>query len=136
DHFIRRTLPAVDLTDFSELRLWFRATVPASGTADQPFRLQTRLGSAALPIGAVGNDWHRYLPAFGGSRWQFARMSLDDLDPQVAAAVDTIQFTVVNTTTSWVGWLDHLIACRPQLIEDVHTALETLLSGGLDIGGP
>jgi hypothetical protein len=136
EHFISRSVGPVDLTDFSELRLWFRTTHSSQGIPNQPFQLRLELGSAAMPIGDPGNGWRRYLPTFAPHRWQFVRMALDDLDPLVAGAVDAIQMTCVNVTVSWTAWLDDLIASDPQMVADVDAALVALLDGQLNIGGP
>jgi hypothetical protein len=135
-HFITRSFAPINFMDYSELRLWIRATDPADGTPDQPFHLKLELGSAAMPIGAPGNDWHRYLPVPETGRWQFVRISLDDLAPLVSNAVDTIRMTAVNVSTSWTAWLDELIVSEPQMIADVDAAITKLLDGVLVIGVP
>lgn len=135
-HFITRSFGPMDITGLSELRLSYRTTRPSDGTPDRPFQLKMELGSAAMAIGAPGNSWHRYLPAFEADRWHFVRMALDDLDPLVAGAADTVQVTALNIAASWTAWLDGLIASDPQLIADVDAALEELLDGQLVIGGP
>jgi hypothetical protein len=135
-HFVTRTLGPLDMSNFSELRFWYRATRPADGTPLRPFQLRLQLGSVALPIGAPGNDWHRYLPAAPASGWQFVRVALDDLNPLVAGAVTAVRFTCVDATVPFTTWLDDLIACRPEIIADVDDALLGLLNGVLNIGGP
>ena len=135
DHFLTRSLGPLDLGDFDDLQLWFRASVPMDGSPARPIRLRLQLGSPALPVGAPGNDWHRYLPAPQADRWQFVRVSLDDLDPLVAGAVDEIRLTCVGTTSSWTAWLDDLLACRTEMIADVDAALIELLDGQLVLGG-
>lgn len=94
------------------------------------------MGSAAMPIGAPGNDWHRFIPFLERNRWAFVRLALDDLDPLVAGAANTLRFTCVNAVASWTAWLDDLLACDPAMILDVNAALEGLLDGILVIGGP
>ncbi|MEM7305799.1 MAG: hypothetical protein AAF682_03980 [Planctomycetota bacterium] len=137
--FFERTVAAVDLSALGELRLWYRSSVVADGSTQAPFQLQLELGSAALPVGAPGNDWLRYLPAFQGDRFEFVRLALDDLDPQVATALDTLRFTVVPPAgdgVSWTAWLDGLLACRPQLVVDVNAALVAALHNNLTLGAP
>ena len=134
-HFLTRTIVPLNLSNLPELRFWFRATQPSDGSPDRPFRLRLQLGSAALPVGAVGNTWHRYLPVAQANGWQFVRVALDDLAPAVASAVNTLRFTCVNTTLAWTGWLDDLIAVRPEVIADVDAALLAQLNLVLNLGG-
>jgi hypothetical protein len=136
-HRIERGFGPVDLTDFSELRLWVRADSPASGAPGAPFRLEMRLGSAALANGAPGNDWHRRIPAQPGGRWDFVRLSLADLDPAVRAAADTIAFFALAAPDSGgvTVWLDDLRAATPRLVSDADAALVAALDGQLQIGG-
>lgn len=134
-HYLSRTLGPLDLTAFPELRFWYRATVASDGSPQRPFRLRLQLGSAALAVGAPGNDWHRFLPALGPGIWQFVRMEMDDLAPQVRGALTTLRLTAVDAAGGWTVWLDDLAACRPELIADVDLALLDLLHERLDIGG-
>ncbi|HEX8573155.1 MAG TPA: hypothetical protein VF759_10440 [Allosphingosinicella sp.] len=136
-HRIERSFAPVDLSDFSELRLWVRADAPASGAPGAPFRLEMRLGSAALPIGAPGNDWHRRLPAEPAGRWAFVRLALDDLDPAVRAVADRIAFFSLPAPDAGgvTVWLDDLRAATPRLVSDADSALIAALDGKLQIGG-
>jgi hypothetical protein len=135
-HFVERVLGSVDLTSFNELRMWCRATVGADGSPDSPFLLRMEMGSAAMPIGSPGNDWHRLLPFAERNGWTFVRLALDDLDPLVAGAANAVRLTCVNTVASWTVWLDDLLACEPAMIADVNAALVGLLDGVLVIGAP
>lgn len=136
-HRIERGFGPVDLSDFSELRFWARAGEPATGAPSAPFRLEMRLGSAALAIGAPGNDWHRRIPAEAGGVWSFVRIALDDLDPAVRAAADTIALFALpaDDAGSAIVWLDDLRAATPRLASDADAALIAALDGILQIGG-
>lgn len=134
-HYLRRALPALDLDDLDELRFWLRSGQPADGSPERPFRLRVELGSAALPVGAPGNEWRRLLPVEEAGRWQFVRLALDDLAPAVRGAAAELRLTVVDAAGGFTAWLDDLAACRPELLADVDTALLALLDGTLSIGG-
>jgi hypothetical protein len=136
NHFLQRTLAAaVNLSALPELRFLFRSTRAADGGSTNPFRLRMQLGSAAMPIGAIGNTWHRYLPAAVPNTWQFVRLALDDLNATVRNALTVIRFTCVNTTTPITVWLDDLIGCRHDAIADIDASLLALLDGTFAIGG-
>ena len=136
-HRIERGFGPLDLTDFPELRFWVRANQPASGAPGTPFRFELRLGSAALAIGAPGNDWHRYLPAEPGGRWSFVRVALDDLDPAVRSNASRIAFFALPAAGAGdvILWLDDLRAGAPRLAADANTALVAALDGILEIDG-
>lgn len=134
-HYLQRTLGPLDLSAFPELRLWYRATAPSDGTPERPFRLRLQLGSAALPVGAPGNGWHRYLAAPAPGQWHFVRMEMDDLDPQVRGALTTLRLTAADAEGGWTVWLDDLAATRPAMIADVDQGLLDLLHERLVIGG-
>jgi len=132
---IERGFGPLDLDDFAELRFWVRAAAPATGAPDAPFRLSMRLGSAALAIGAAGNDWVRHLPAEPGRRWSLVRVALDDLAPAVRTAADRIALRAATVSASATVWLDDLRAAAPRMTTDVDAALLAALDGGLAIGG-
>lgn len=136
-HRIQRTIPAIDLAPFPEVRMWFRGERLAGGSAASapPFFLEMRLGSAALPVGAPGNDWHRRLPIEPGARWSPVRMALDDLPVAVRGAVTQIALFVLPGAGSLTVWLDDLRAANPQMVVDADAALVAALDGGVSIGG-
>ncbi len=135
-HRVERAIPALDLDVYAELRLWYRCTSRSDGSEAHPFRLRVELGSAALPIDAVGNDWHRYLHADAPNAWQFVRLALDDLAPAVRSAVSQLRLTYVAAAGSVSMWLDDLVSARAELIADVDAALLLLLDGQLVLGAP
>jgi len=135
-HRIERTVPAVDLTEFLELRLWVRSDRAADGSPDRPLRLRIQLGSAALAVGAPGNLWHRLVPVASAGTWELVRLALDDLDPLVASATDTVRITVEDHTVAGVDpamtvWLHVLIATENRLVADATAALIGLIDGSL-----
>ena len=134
-HRIERGFGPLDLSDFSELRFWVRSMQPALGSIMAPFRLSMRLGSVALPIGAVGNDWLRHVPVEQGGRWTFVRVALDDLDPAVRSGADRIAFRALPGMGAVTLWLDDLRAAAPRMAADADAALVAALNGGLLLGG-
>lgn len=140
-HRIERSFGPIDLTQFSELRWWTRCDSAADGGPSTPMRLRVELGSAAMPVAAVGNTWHRLVPVIRRDTWELIRVALDDLDPLVAAAANTIRFTVIDHTaigldSSMTAWLDELMACEPRLVADITDALIDVLDGTLVLAGP
>lgn len=134
-HRVTTAVPAADLSDFSELRFWVRGSVPANGQPAQPFRLELRLGAAALPINAPGNDWHRRVPIAPSSSWSLVRVALDDLPGGVRAAMTEIALFVLPGDGGFTVWLDDLRAASPQMVADADEALLAMLDGILQIGG-
>ncbi len=140
-HRIERNVAPIDLTTFDELRWWVRADRIGDGSPSAPMRLRAELGSAALPIGSAMNTWHRLVPVTRSNTWELVRVALDDLDPQVAGAADTIRLTVIDHSADGIDaavtvWLDELIACRPHLVADPTDALVGLLDGQLVLAAP
>lgn len=119
DHIARCTLPAVDLDDFDEIRLVLRC----DRSAMSAFFLELRLGSAALPVGAPGNAWHRRVPVASANGWEVARFSLSDLPAAVRGAVDTVQLQCINAAQAFEFRIDQALAVRPGMLADVEQAL-------------
>jgi hypothetical protein len=134
-HVLRRTRPPLDLTPFDELRLWVwgsRGTRPATR---EPQLLEMRLGSALMGLDDPANTWHRRIPFFAGGRWFLVRLSLDDLAPAVAGAVDRIEFACVASPVPWQCFLDDLLAVRPSFLVDVDTAMRDRLHQQISVQG-
>ncbi len=134
-HRIERALAAVDLTGFDRLAFWCRTDVAMRGAASDALRLRMRIGSAALPIGTVGNNWHRYLTAPTSGDWGYQSFDLSDLAPAVRDAVDRIEIGIIATTAAHVVWLDGLEARRSAPVADCDAALLARLDGVLQIAG-
>src|SRR5947209_3372303 len=83
NHRLQRTLPAIDLTNFDEIRLWLWSSRSADGSPAQPFFLEVRLASAAMSLQDPANPWLRYMRVSQVEAWEFVRLSLDDLPSQV-----------------------------------------------------
>ncbi len=129
DHLARCTLPGENLDDYDELRLVLRgdrASAPG-------FYLELRLGSAALPIDAPGNDWHRRIPLGGGGTWDVVRLSLADLPPAVRGAVTTAELRCIDASAAFHIHIDQILAVRPALLVDLEQALFERLDGFADI---
>jgi hypothetical protein len=135
-HFLRRVSGPIDLTSFTELRLWIRCSRLCDGTQEHPFRLRLQLGSAVLAVGSPGNDWHRYLPALGPNAWHYVRLGLDDLPGAVRSGVTEVRLTCTHADSRWSALLDDLMACRTELVADVDGALLNLLDGQLVLAAP
>lgn len=134
-HLIRRTIPETDLTNFNDLTLWLHSDIAASGMASDPLRLRLSLGSAGLPIGAVGNDWVRYLTVDRADSWSYAVLALDDLPNAVRSALITIEIQVIATDDAHTIYFDALEANTPSMVLDVDSALLAQLDAQLLIGG-
>jgi hypothetical protein len=127
-HFLRRSMPPVDVSDFTELRLSFRADRQA-GAAGPPFFLELRVGSAAMPLTDPTNTWHRLLPLSARHRWETVKLGIDDLDPAIAGALSQLQFRCVNVDPAFTAHVDDLTAVLPQMVVDADRALEARLNG-------
>jgi hypothetical protein len=134
-HALRRVLAATDLSSHDDLTLWYRSDVAATAAPTDPVRLRLALGSAALPIGAVGNDWLRYLRTERAGVWAYGVFDLDDLPNAVRTALTTIELQVVATDGAHTIILDALEALTPRMVADTDAALLTRLDAQLALGG-
>jgi hypothetical protein len=133
-HLLRRTLSApVDLSPFTELRLWIRASRQAQGSALHPFFLELRVGSATLPPDAPGNAWHRYLPVAQPATWELHRLSISDLAPAVRSAARTLQLRCL--AAPFTCYLDDVAAVREEMVGDVESALVARLHQQISLKG-
>ncbi len=134
-HFLTRTIAPTDLTAFPDLVLWHRSAAKATGAVTAPFQVRLELGSPALPAGAVGNDWHRYLHISNTGSWEHQRIALDDLAPAVRSAVDTIVLRMAIAGTGAPLWVEGLYASDPGIAQDADAALLAALNAQLDLNG-
>lgn len=134
-HRLERSLPATDLSAYTDLTFWARSDRVTGSDPGADYRLRLELGSAALPIGDPGNDWHRYVAPLGRDGWRYLRFLLEDLPAAVRTAVTTIAITVEATDGAHMLWLDALEAQARQPSSDAEAALLTLLDGQLNVGG-
>jgi len=133
-HTLRRTLPPTDLSNFEELRFWFRSTRAADGSPARTFFLRLRLGSATMPLADASNAWFRYVPAFRAEAWELVRVSIEDLAPQVRGALSVLELACVDDAVAECN-LDGLIATREQMLGDVETEMVARLHQRLNFGG-
>ncbi len=125
-HALRRSLAAVDLTQFTELRLSIRMPRSRAATGGR-FLLELTLGSAAVALGDPANRWHRLISVGAAARWETLHFSIDDLPASVAGAVTAIQFRCLQP--SFVVNIDDIVAARPQLLIDCDDAVVAALNG-------
>lgn len=123
NHTLRRTLPGVDLSAYDDLRLWIYSDRVADGSDARPFFLELRLGSAAMGLADPANRWQRYLPVSGAATWESVRLDLRDVDPSVRSAVAAVQIRCADASSSFVCYIDDLLAVRDQMLGDVEAAL-------------
>lgn len=129
-------MPATDLSEFDDLTVWHRSDVGEMSHVGDGLRLRLALGSAALPIGAPGNDWGRYFIGARAGHWSYLTAALDDLPAAVRTALTTIELQVVSTDGApHQVWLDGLEALAAQMVTDSDAALLTQLDGQLQLGG-
>ena len=118
NHIARRSGVAQDLSQHDELRL----VAGTDGPVAHPPVLELRLGSAALPIGAPGNTWHRRLPPMAGG-WELVRFSLDDLPAAVRGALTVMELRCVNDASHIRLRIDEALAVRSAVVFDTEQAL-------------
>lgn len=133
-HRLLRTIPAVDLRHFDELRLAIRGDRSAGGRDGQPFFLELRLGSAAAPPDAPSNPWHRLLPV-AGDAWTLARLALSDLPDVARGAIERIQLRCVDAQAGFRVLIDDLAAVRHEPSVDVDAALIRRLHNRVTLNG-
>lgn len=132
-HIARCTLPAQDLTPFDELRFVLRS----DRAGGNPLTLELRLGSAALPVGAPGNGWHRRLPFTGSNTWDVVRLSLDDLPAAVRGTLTVLQLHCLDDARPFSVLLNQVLAVRPRMLADTEAALLARLNLQFTLnGGP
>lgn len=132
-HALRRTIPATDLTGFTELRMSIRLPRPRVASPGR-FLLELRLGSADIPLGADADAWHRLVPVDVANRWETAYFSIDDLPPEIASALTQIQIRCLQS--SFVLNVDDVVAARPQLLLDCDRAVIAALGQVRVAGAP
>ena len=135
DHRARKTLPALDLRAFDELRLWLHSDRLADGTPARPFFLELRLGSDALAVDAPANTWQRYLPVTRAGEWELVRVNLRDLPAATRGAVSVIQLRCIDASAAFVCHVDDVLAVRAEMIGDVDAALLERLHERVSVGG-
>lgn len=134
-HVLRRTFAALDLSEFADLTLWARSSSRAGADPGSALRLRLELGSAALPIGAPGNSWHRYLFLPQPNAWSYLQFALDDLPAAVRDAVTMIEIAVVDCDSACSLQLDGLEAQSRTLAADAQETLLNIFDGKLVLGG-
>lgn len=134
-HVVRRTIPATDLSTFSDLTLWAQADSSAGQNPNAEFRLRLALGSAALPIGDPGNTWHRYLVLPRAGSWNYLQFELDDLPPGVRSALTTIELSVAAIGAAHELRLDGLEIQTRAMVADAEAALLATFDGQFTLGG-
>jgi hypothetical protein len=125
---------AVDLSDVDDLILWIRGRQRADASAEHPCFASVQLGSAALGVGAVGNDWLRFVPVLAPGTWEFAPLALSDLAPAARGGVNRLRITSI-AAVDWELELDGLNAIRSQPSVDTDSAMVALLDGRVIVGG-
>jgi hypothetical protein len=135
NHRLQRTLPATDLTNFDEMRLWLWCSRVGDGTSTHPFFLEIRMASATMNLQDAGNTWIRYLPVSQINSWEFVRLDINDLPVQIRSAVNLIQLRCIDATTAFTCYIDDVLAVREEMIGDVDNALLALLHQQVSIAG-
>lgn len=134
-HRISLATPATDLNALEDLALWVRSASSLGTSPGADFLMRIELGSVAMPIGAPGNDWHRYVGPLSGQGWSYLRFALDDLPAAVRAAVTEIAIIVDAVSSSHTVVFDALEAQIRRTVDDLETSLLGLLDGQFLIGG-
>lgn len=128
-HYVERQGAAADLRPFSDLELWVRSQRVATGSVENPFYVEIRLGSAALPVGAGANTWHRFVPVAQPGVWEPVPLDLGDLPAAVRSAVTTLRLRCLDAGEGWALALDQILAVREDMLADLDEALRARLDG-------
>lgn len=127
--YVRRVFGApLDLSTAAELRFWLRASRPAGGEG-RPHYLAFEAGSDPA---AAQLPWHRLLTVTRPGTWELQRLDLGDMPAALRGAVGVLRIRGLDRTISFDADVDDLIACSPQPVRDVETALVTRLDEALD----
>jgi hypothetical protein len=119
--FARHTLtPAVDLSQYDEIRFWFRSTRPADGGRVGPFYLQFELNSTVSPLNP---PFSRLIPIARAATWQMQQIWLGDMPAAARQSVSTVTLRSLDATVAFTATLSDIIATRPQPIQDTDQAL-------------
>ncbi len=132
-HRLRWSLPAVDLREYDELRLYLRSDRVGDGSNGAPFLFELRVGGPGCAANTPGNPWMRLLPAFQADTWEFVRLALGDLPPAARAAVDHCELRCARG--GFTAILDDIAVVREEPIADVEAALRARLHEQLELAG-
>lgn len=128
--FVRSVLAdPLDLTDTAELRFWVRASRPADGSAARPYYLAFEAGTDPA---ADQHAWHRLLTIERPGTWELQRIHLGDMPAALRGSVAVLRIRGLDRTLAFHLAVDDLVACTPEAVRDVETALRTRLDTALD----
>ncbi len=135
NHRLQRTVPATDLSNFDEIRLWYKSNRKADGSDSYPFYLQFRLASNAVKFDDPANQWARYFPLSQTRDWELVRFTIRDLPAGVRAALTGMQLRIANAGAALDAHLDTVLAVREQALADVEAALVGRLDQKVSVNG-
>ena len=133
-HYAERSIPVVDLSSTTELRLRLRCGLLADGTTGAPFFLRIRLASEAVKFADAANTWERLLPVSQANYWQLVRLSLSDLPAAVRSAVTRVRLEA-TTAAAFIAVFDSLLVGTERVLADVEAALIGALDKQVASGG-
>ena len=135
NHRLQRTIPATNLSNLDEIRLWFKSNRRSDGSDSYPFYLQFRLASDAMKFDHPANQWARYFPVSQTRDWEMIRFTLGDLPAGVRTALTSMQLRITNAGASLACHLDTVLAVREQALADVEAALVARLDQKVSVNG-
>lgn len=125
----RSFAPALDLSSFEEIRLWFRSDRISDGSAANPFYVAVEAASAATATA----QWSRLLPVSRASVWELHRLWLGDMPPALTTGIGALRLRGLANTTAFNAALDDIVAVSEQAISDAEAAWTTRLDGTLSV---
>ncbi len=126
----RMRVPALDLRDDSELRLWVRSTRAGDDGPGRP----AYLALEADTVPAAAAPWRRLLRIGAANRWELARFGLDDMPTAIRRAVGVLRLRSLDPEIAFTAALDDLLAVTPQPFADVDAALIARFAGAYQVG--
>jgi hypothetical protein len=115
---VREFTSPLDLSDFDELRFWFRSSQTANGSQDRPFYIAFEAAGAFTPGHLI---WQRFLAVEKSNTWQLQRLWLADMPNDLREAVGAVRVRGVRPL-GFQGAMDELIATTHEPVQDVEAA--------------
>lgn len=110
--------PALDLSQFQELRFWFSSNRIASGKSEHPFYLKVELLNSS-----GGVMWERWLPIGQPNCWELQQLWLEDLDTTLRQSIATIRLRALAHDVAFTAQMGDLLGVTPQPVQDLENAL-------------
>lgn len=121
--------PALDLSNYQELRFWFRCDLAGDGSSANPFYLV--IEAAAAPGAAT--PWSRFLAIARPGAWELQRIWIGDMPAALRSSIGALRLRALSNTTAFNAAIAPILAVDLQPISDVEAAWAARLDGTLSV---